>query len=224
MWSLSKLNDVAHRCFYLWITFTEADHCWVLIDVQQINWNITLSETKTFVSKCKETAVLQCWNYNRYKWCWISKDQKNFDYKTSLIKIDGFSSECRLVNTTFQFSRLVIIKNTYWAQNQHIRMISEGSCDTEDRSNGCWNSPLPTENSDFKMVVIFHNNTAFTVFMIKQMQAWWVEETSFKNVKILPTPNFWPVVYINKSMMNWCISPTCSSKLSMAVCTSSVRL
>ncbi len=25
-----------------------------------------------------------------------------------------------------------------WAENQHIRMISEGSCDTEDWSNGCW--------------------------------------------------------------------------------------
>ncbi len=24
-----------------------------------------------------------------------------------------------------------------WTANQHIRMISEGSCDTEDWSNGC---------------------------------------------------------------------------------------
>ncbi len=26
-------------------------------------------------------------------------------------------------------------KHLYWAPNQHIRMISEGSCDTEDWSN-----------------------------------------------------------------------------------------
>ncbi len=25
-----------------------------------------------------------------------------------------------------------------WATNQHIRMISEGSCDTKEWSNGCW--------------------------------------------------------------------------------------
>ncbi len=25
-----------------------------------------------------------------------------------------------------------------WAPNQDIRMLSEGSCDTEDCSNGCW--------------------------------------------------------------------------------------
>ncbi len=33
------------------------------------------------------------------------------------------------------FSTLIIIRNVSWAANQHIRMISEGSCDTEDWSN-----------------------------------------------------------------------------------------
>jgi len=28
------------------------------------------------------------------------------------------------------FSTLIIIRNVFWAANQHIRMISEGSCDT----------------------------------------------------------------------------------------------
>ncbi len=32
----------------------------------------------------------------------------------------------------------LIIINVSWAPNQHIRMISEGSCDTEDWSNDCW--------------------------------------------------------------------------------------
>ncbi len=30
--------------------------------------------------------------------------------------------------------------NVSWAENQHIRMISEGSCDTEDWSNDAENS------------------------------------------------------------------------------------
>ncbi len=29
-------------------------------------------------------------------------------------------------------------KNVSWAAKQHIRMISKGSCDTEDWGNGCW--------------------------------------------------------------------------------------
>ncbi len=33
------------------------------------------------------------------------------------------------------FPTLIIIINVSWAANQHIRMISEGSCDTEDWSN-----------------------------------------------------------------------------------------
>ncbi len=33
------------------------------------------------------------------------------------------------------FSTLLIIRNVSWAANQHIRMISEGSCDAEDWGN-----------------------------------------------------------------------------------------
>ncbi len=36
-----------------------------------------------------------------------------------------------------KFSTFITIRNIYWAANQHIRMISEGSCDTEDLRNGC---------------------------------------------------------------------------------------
>ncbi len=31
-----------------------------------------------------------------------------------------------------------VITDYNWVPNQHIRMISEGSCDTEDWSNGSW--------------------------------------------------------------------------------------
>ncbi len=37
---------------------------------------------------------------------------------------------------------MMIIRNVFWAENQYIRMISEGSCDTEDWSNDADNSAL----------------------------------------------------------------------------------
>ncbi len=43
------------------------------------------------------------------------------------------------------FSTLIII-NVSWAANQHIRMISEGSCDTEDWSNDAENTALHHRN------------------------------------------------------------------------------
>ncbi len=49
-----------------------------------------------------------------------------------------------------------------WALNQHIRMISEGSRDTEDWSNYTENSALITEISYFKL--IFHNITILLDF------------------------------------------------------------
>ncbi len=49
----------------------------------------------------------------------------------------------------------------------------------------CWNSALQHRNKlNLKIyanrifVKIFHNITVFTVFLIKQMQLWWVYETS----------------------------------------------
>ncbi len=43
------------------------------------------------------------------------------------------------------FSILIIIRNVSWAANQHIMMISEGSCDTEDWSIDAENSALPSQ-------------------------------------------------------------------------------
>ncbi len=36
-------------------------------------------------------------------------------------------------------------RNVSWTANQHITMISEGSCDTEDWSNNAENTALPTQ-------------------------------------------------------------------------------
>jgi len=43
-----------------------------------------------------------------------------------------------------RFSTLIIIRNVSWASNPHIRVISEGSCDTEDWSNDAENTTLIT--------------------------------------------------------------------------------
>jgi len=40
------------------------------------------------------------------------------------------------------FSTLIIIRNVSWAANDHIRVISEGSCDAEDWSNDEENSGI----------------------------------------------------------------------------------
>ncbi len=37
------------------------------------------------------------------------------------------------------------MRNISWASNQYIRMISEGSYDTEDWSNDAENSALPSQ-------------------------------------------------------------------------------
>ncbi len=42
-----------------------------------------------------------------------------------------------------------VCKKNYWAANQHIRMISEGLCDTEDWSNDAENVALITGINSF---------------------------------------------------------------------------
>ncbi len=53
----------------------------------------------------------------------------------------GFYKNMKQLNC---FLTLLIIINVCCAANQHIRMISEGSCDTEDWSNDAKNSALIT--------------------------------------------------------------------------------
>ncbi len=53
------------------------------------------------------------------------------------ILISTIYAVCNIDNNTTSVS---------WASNQHIRMISEGSCDTEDWSNDAENSALHHRN------------------------------------------------------------------------------
>ncbi len=69
-------------------------------------------------------------------------------------------------------------------------MISEGSRDTENWSNDAENSALnyifiyvQIESScKFLVKKIFDNITAFAVFFIKWIQAWWTEDTYLSNI------------------------------------------
>ena len=75
---------------------------------------------------------------------------------------ESWEIKCVTDSTKKLFSTLIIIINVSWASNHHIRVISEGSCDTEDWSNDAENSALITgiyyallyihiENSYFKL-------------------------------------------------------------------------
>ncbi len=65
-------------------------------------------------------------------------------------------------NLKHRFFQLILMRDVSWAENQHIRIIFEGSCDTEDWRNYAENSALITginyilkyiqiENSYFKL-------------------------------------------------------------------------
>ncbi len=60
------------------------------------------------------------------------------------------------------FSTLIIIRNVCWAANQYIRMISEGSCDTEDWSNDAENSAAHHRNKlQFNVILNCNNISQF---------------------------------------------------------------
>ncbi len=70
------------------------------------------------------------------------------------------------------FPTFIIIRNVSWSANQHIAMISERSCDTEDWSNDAENSKK-------------------TFFFWDQINSVLVNQKYFfKKIKFSPTPNF----------------------------------
>ncbi len=52
----------------------------------------------------------------------------------------------------------MIVGKAPWAANQPIKMISEGSCDTEDCSNDAENSALHHRNKLYFKPVLKYNN------------------------------------------------------------------
>jgi len=58
----------------------------------------------------------------------------------------------------------MIISNVSWAAYRHIRMISEGSCDTEDwRNDEKIRDKWHFKNTNDKKQIKCHNSTVFTI-------------------------------------------------------------
>ncbi len=90
----------------------------------------------------------------------------------TLIFIKEFSTKILSSTTVFNIDD---DKKVSWVANQHIRMISEESCDTEDKSNDAENSALITEinyilkyiQTEKNIVIIFHFLLQVSVCLIK---------------------------------------------------------
>ncbi len=116
--------------------------------------------------------------YISNKWC--------FFYNFIFILYNIENSFTQKYEAAQLFSTLIIIRNVSRAANQHIRMISEGSCDTIQIEN-CY--------FEFWIVIIFQNIFLFLLFFFLYSNKCSLNEhkrllsKSFKI--ILPTPNFW---------------------------------
>ncbi len=100
-----------------WTGFTDEMHMTITCNIScspskdALNWpEVTV---KTFIMLEKISISNKCCSFKLH-----SRIQKNISTKKCLA-----GQLC---------SALIIIRNVCWAANQHIRMISEGSCDTED--------------------------------------------------------------------------------------------
>ncbi len=98
-----------------------------------------------------------------------------------------------------RFTKL-FIRNVSWAANQHIRMISEGSCDTEDWSNDAGNSALHHRNNYILKCIVIENScidiSQYYSFYcdFDQINVVFVRDFFQKHLKITWTPNIWTVV------------------------------
>ncbi len=81
------------------------------------------------------------------KWCKGKKKSNNYHVSTNKYE-------------AAQMFLLIIIRHVSWAANQHIIMISEGSCDTEDWSNDAENTALITE-INYSLTYIHMENGSF---------------------------------------------------------------
>ncbi len=99
----------------------------------------------------------------------LSKDKVLFQRNAVLLNFLFIKESLKNVNgsnkTVFaeilrsnSVSTLIIIRDVSWAANQHIRMISEGSRDTEDWSNGGQNSALHHRINYILIYIKIENN------------------------------------------------------------------
>ncbi len=97
----------------------------------------------------------------------------------------------------YSSAKHIITRNVSWTPNQHIRMISEGPCDTfyATYSNRNWITFI------FKSI---YNIIYIILFTILLKLYFWINKFSLgeqkrlqsKTFQFLPTPNFWTVVFL----------------------------
>ncbi len=95
-----------------------------------------------------------------------------------------------------------------WAENQHIIIISEGSCDNEDWSNDAQNTGINYILT--YIVLIFHCNNMFNTITVSTL----FESNIFslgkhkrllsQNWKILQTPDFWTILSMTIGIKHKC--------------------
>ncbi len=120
----------------------------------------------------------------------------------------------------FIWSQLTVInidnKNVSWAANQHIRMISEGSCDTEDWSNDAENSVLHHSNklhftiySNRKVILnckTFHNIIVFLLLKKYYKKKIWTLNLNYSKFLTVGEHMHRKVLINNFSMWQTCVS------------------
>ncbi len=150
---------VIHYHSKVWGKQDKKKRLMLLFSKDALNWSkVTV---KTFVM-FKKIPFNKCWkcSFEPSKKCFFNIEN-NYYYTIITIIINNLAS--------------IIIDNN-WATKQHIRMISEAACDTEDWRNCCWlwhdRIKLYFKIYSNRIImyfksIIFHNITVFAVFLIK---------------------------------------------------------
>ncbi len=117
-------------------------------------------------------------------------------YKTTII-LETTTTTKNSVSPEFEaaqlFSTLIIIRNVSWAANQHIRMISEGSCDTETKVIDAENLALHHRNKShlkiFKIENSYFKLKEYLIIYIVYLSQYQIKSKLFsKTLKTLTAP------------------------------------
>ncbi len=83
---------------------------------------------------------------------------------------------------------LTVIRNVSRTPYQHIKMISEGSCDTEDLRNGCWKFIFAI--TGLKCFYNWKTYTYFTIYFLLYKCSISAHKILLETLKNLATPDF----------------------------------
>ncbi len=112
-----------------------------------------------------------------YDWSWVTFVSNNFSSFELSFQSKSPRKRFTQKNSTL---KTAFNMNFSWAPNKHIRMISVGSCDTEDWNNGCWHrNKLHYEIYRKRLFYIIYKTTTtknktkilyFSIYFIPRLQ------------------------------------------------------